>query len=62
MLKQAKMKTAHLSNVKIIQGDATNIPLPDGVCDAVTCTQVYDTKSFGFPILFIPVYVHFIHR
>ena len=56
------MKMAHLSNVEIIQGNATNIPLPDGVCYAVTCTQVYDTKSFGFPILFIPVYVHFIHR
>ena len=40
MLEQARRKTAHLSNVKVIQGDATKIPLPDSVCDVVTCTQV----------------------
>ena len=57
MLEQAKMKMAHLSNVKFIQGDATKIPLPDGVCDVVTCTQV-QYKSFGFPILYFFQYVH----
>ena len=57
MLEQAKMKMAHLSNVTFIQGDATKIPLPDGVCDVVTCTQV-QYKSFGFPILYFFQYVH----
>ena len=40
MLEQAKAKAANLKNVKLVQGDATNIPLPDGYCDVVYCTQV----------------------
>ncbi len=40
MLEQAKAKTSHLQNVKLLQGDGTNIPLPDGCCDVVYSTQV----------------------
>lgn len=40
MREQAVKKTAHIPNVDIIEGDATNIPLPDAYCDAVMCTQV----------------------
>ena len=40
MLKQAKAKTANLKNVTLVQGDATNIPLPNGYCDVVYSTQV----------------------
>ena len=40
MLEQARKKTASLSNVKLVQGDAAKIPLTDGYCDAVICTQV----------------------
>ena len=40
MREQATKKTADMPNIDIIEGDATNIPLPDGCCDAVLCTQV----------------------
>ncbi len=40
MLEQAKKKTANIPNINLIQGDAANIPLPDGYCHAVICTQV----------------------
>ena len=40
MLEQAKAKTSQLQNVKLLQGDGTNIPLPDGYCDVVYSTQV----------------------
>ncbi len=40
MLEQAKAKMANLKNVELLQGDGTNVPLPDGYCDVVYCTQV----------------------
>ena len=40
MLEKAIEKTAHLPHVKLLQGNALNLPLPDGYCDAVICTQV----------------------
>ena len=59
MLEQAKMKMAHLSNVKFIQGDATKIPLPDGVCDVVTCTQVrYKIIWFSYTLLLLICPLH----
>ena len=40
MLEQARKKVAGLSNVELHQGDATQLDLPDGFCDAVIINQV----------------------
>ena len=40
MLEQAKVKTSNLSNVTLLQGDATCLPLPSNTYDVVMCTQV----------------------
>ena len=40
MLKKAVEKTAGLENVKVMQGDITNIPYPDGHFDAICCNMV----------------------
>ena len=43
MLARARQKTADLSNVELQQGDATQLELPDGFCDAVMINQVSST-------------------
>lgn len=40
MLEQAQKKVAGLNNVELRQGDATQLDLPDGFCDAVSINQV----------------------
>lgn len=40
MLEQARKKVAGLKNVELRQGDATQLDLPDGFCDAVIINQV----------------------
>lgn len=40
MLEQAQKKAVRLSNVEVRQGDATQLDLPDGFCDAVIINQV----------------------
>ena len=40
MLDRARQKTAELSNVELQQGDATQLELPDGFCDAIIINQV----------------------
>ena len=40
MLVQARKKVAGMSNVELRQGDATQLDLPDGFCDAVIINQV----------------------
>ena len=40
MLEQARKKVVGLKNVELRQGDATQLDLPDGFCDAVIINQV----------------------
>ena len=47
MLDRARQKTAELSNVELQQGDATQLELPDGFCDAVIINQVNDNCLTG---------------
>lgn len=37
-IRQAMEKTSSLKNVKLIQGDPLDVPLPDGCCDIAFCT------------------------
>ena len=46
MLAQARQKTTHLSNVELQQGDATQLELPDGFCDAVMINLVKITHYY----------------
>ena len=40
MLEKARKKMVSLPHVKLLQGNALNLPLRDGYCDAVICTLV----------------------
>ena len=40
MLRQAKKKTSHLTNVELVKGSILSLPFPDQQFDGVICNQV----------------------
>jgi demethylmenaquinone methyltransferase/2-methoxy-6-polyprenyl-1,4-benzoquinol methylase len=47
MLERARVKTAHLKNVDVIQGDITDMPFPDGHFDAICCNMASISVNFA---------------
>ena len=56
MFEQARRKTEELGNVKLQQGDITDMPFPDKHFAGITINQVLLVATFYTKVLLLPLF------